>query len=131
MCYILYGVVDKDINHDDYEIASKSSPYNFKIGTRHDVKEDISNNSYEYRITDWVCDCEFPVGLKNADSIHLVELAALINKLKEARDSKYIYISKTWAGKRNKSEKNVHIDEIDTVSFLANMELNCLYRIDF
>ena len=131
MCYILYGATDKSIDPNDYESALRKSPYKFRIGTKHDVKMCIVNDSYEYRVTDWVCDCEFPVGEKDVGAKPLVELATLINDLKDARNSKCIYISKTWAGKRNKTEKNIHINDIDIISFLANMDLDCLYRVDF
>ncbi len=131
MCYILYGATDKSIDQADYELASEKSPYKFRIGTKHDVKMCIVNDSYEYRVTDWVCDCEFPLGEKDESAKELLDLAMLINELKNARNSKCIYISKTWAGRRNKTEKSVHISDIDIVSFLANMDLDCLYRIDF
>lgn len=130
MCYILYGATDKAIDHDDYEVALQKSPYKFCIGTKHDVKMCIANDSYEYRVTDWVCDCDFPVGSKDEGAKPLVELAALINELKNARNSKCIYISKAWAGRRNKTEKSIHINDIDMIPFLANMDLDCLYRID-
>ena len=130
MCYILYGAIDKSIDRSDYEAALHKSPYKFNIGTKHDVKMCIINDSYEYRVTDWVCDCEFPVGEKDESAKPLVDLAALINKLKNSRESKYIYISKTWSGRKIKNEKNIHIDDIDIISFLAHMDKNCLYRID-
>ena len=131
MCYILYGATDKAIDQDDYKAALKKSHYEFCIGTKHDIKMCIVNDSYEYRVSDWVCDCEFPVGKKDVSAKPLIELAMLINELKNARNSKCIYISKTWAGRKNKTEKNIHINDIDIVSFLANMDLDCLYRIDF
>ena len=131
MCYILYGATDKAIDQDDYKAALKKSHYKFCIGTKHDIKMCIVNDSYEYRVSDWVCDCEFPVGKKDASAKPLIELSMLINELKNARNSKCIYISKTWAGRKNKTEKNIHINDIDIVSFLANMDLDCLYRIDF
>ena len=36
------------------------------------------------------------------------------NELKNARNSKCIYISKTWAGRKNKTEKNIHINDISS-----------------
>ena len=131
MCYILYGAIDKAIDYDDYESALKNSPYKFSIGTKHDVKMCIINDSYEYRVTDWVCDCDFPVGKNDESAEQLVELANLIYELKNAKNSKCIYMSKSWAGKRNKAEKTVRINDMDIVSFLANMDLECLYKIDF
>ena len=130
MCYYLYGATDKSISRDDYETALQKSPYKFCIGTKHDVKMCVLNVSDEFRVTDWMCDCNFPVGRKNESAEPLIELASLINDLKNAKDSKCIYISKTWAGKRNKIERTIHINDVDIVSFLATMQLNCLYRID-
>lgn len=60
MCYILYGSMNRSVNPDDYERAIKKSEYTFPIGTKHDVKMCIVNNSDEYRVTNWVCDCSFP-----------------------------------------------------------------------
>ena len=131
MCYILYGATDKSINKDDYESALKKSQYRFNIGTKHDVKMCIVNDSYEYRVTNWSCDCDFPVGKSDESAKELIDLASLITALKNARDSKCIDISKTWAGTRNKSEKILFIEDIELVPFLANLEVDCLYRIDF
>ena len=130
MCYILYGATDKSIDRNDYEVALQKSPYKFNLGTKHDVKMCIVNDSYEYRVTNWVCDCDFPVGEKDEGAKPLVELAALIDELRKSRNSKCIYLSKTWAGRKNKVEKNIHINDINIISFLANMDLDCLYRID-
>ena len=131
MCYILYGAVDKSINPDDYENAIKNSPYRFNIGTKHDVKMCAVNDSYEFTVTGRCCDCDFPVGENNVEAAELKDLALLIDKLKSSRGAKCLYISKTWAGTRNKSEKTVNIAEIDVIPFLAHMEKSCLYRIDF
>lgn len=130
MCYILYGATDKAIDPTDYEAAVRKSAYKFSIGTKHDVKMCIVNDSYEYRVTDWVCDCDFPVGKKDEGAKQLIELAELINNLKNAKNSKCIYISKTWVGGRNKTEKSINLNEVDIVPFLANMDLDCLYKID-
>ncbi len=131
MCYFLYGATDKSIDRDDYEAALKKSPYKFCIGTKHDVKMCVLNDSYKYRVTNWVCDCDFPVGEKDESAKQLFELAALIDDLKNAKNSTCIYLSKTWVGTRNKTERNININDIDLVPFLANMDLDCLYRIDF
>lgn len=130
MCYILYGATDKAIDRVDYENALKKSPYRLSIGTKHDVKMCIINDSYEFRVTDWVCDCDFPVGKGDQGAKPIADLARLICDLKNARNSKCIYIIKAWAGKRYKSEKRVHVNDIDIISFLASMETDCLYQID-
>ncbi len=65
-----------------------------------------------------------------AKQVSVVLLVAMITDIKNARDSKCIYISKTWAGKKAKIEKTVRFDDLEIISFLATMELDCLYRID-
>lgn len=131
MCYILYGSMDKSVNSDDYNKALKKSKYKLAIGTRHDVKMCIVNDTGNYRITNWVCDCDFPVGKHNKDATEIKDLASLINDLKDCENSKYMYIALAWTGKTVKAEKILNINEIDIISFLADMESDCLYRIDF
>lgn len=130
MCYILYGVVNEDVNAKDYEQISNGSKYTFKLGTKHDLKECIVDQTYEYRVTKRVCDCDFPVGLKDPTAPELKELAEALGKFKELRNIKCVYLCKTWTGKRNKKEETLHIDDMDVAVFLADMEFNCLYRID-
>ena len=62
MCYILYGAMDRSVNIRDYDRASQRHTYRFPLGTRHDVKMCILNNGDAFRVTDWICDCDFPVG---------------------------------------------------------------------
>ena len=131
MCYILYGAVDKSINSEEYSKAIDKSKYKFALGTRHDVKMCIVNDSGSHRITKWACDCDFPTGKHNKDAKEIQDLASLINDLKIAKDAKYIYISLAWAGKKVSSECCLSINDIDVAAFLADMESDCLYRIDF
>ena len=129
MCYFLYGAIDKSVDSDEYALASKGSPYKFARGTKHDLKMCIIENTPTYFVTNWACDCDFPVGMKDESREELVSLAALINRLKCVKGAGSIYISKTWIGQRNKSEKTVHINDIEIIPFLANMDLDCLYLI--
>ena len=78
MCYILYGAVNREVNAADLERITKRSRYTFRPGTKHDLKMCISGNTYEYRVTDWVCDCDFPVGAKDPQAKELKELTKLI-----------------------------------------------------
>ena len=75
-------------------------------------------------------DCDFPVGAKDPERSELKELAAVLNALRSARNAKCVYLCKTWAGTRNKTEETVSIEALDLPAFLADMKLNCLYRID-
>ncbi len=130
MCYILYGAVNEEVNAKDYEQISNGLKYTFKLGTKHDLKECIVNQTYEYRVTKRPCDCDFPVGMKDPAAPELKELTEALRKFKEIRGAKCVYLCKTWTGKRNIREVTVHIDDVDIPSFLADMEFNCLYRID-
>ncbi len=130
MCYILYGAVNKEINESDRENITKNSKYTFKSGTKHDIKEAVANENYSYRVTFGQCDCDFPVGLHKAEAKELKDLEKLLLELKSARGVKCVYLARVWAGKKCKKEQGVHIDDIDIPSFLANIENECLYRID-
>lgn len=81
-------------------------------------------------MTDWICDCDFPVGKGDENAPELKELAGLILDLKRIRGAKCLYLAKAWNGKQHRSEVTVHVDDIDLIPFLANMEENCLYRLD-
>ena len=130
MCYFLYGAVDKSIDREDYEAIAKTSIYRFNIGTKHDVKNCILNKTFEFHVTGRMCDCDFPVGNQCTDYPELKELAALMEKLRDAKDAKYLYLSKSWIGRRNKSEEHVRLSEVETMPFLATMKKECLYQID-
>ena len=130
MCCILYGAMDRSVNIRDYDRASQRHIYRFPLGTRHDVKMCILNNGDAFRVTDWICDCDFPVGKGDEHAPELKDLAGLILELKQTRDAKCLYLTKVWNGKRNGKEVTVHVDDMDLIPFLANMEENCLYRID-
>lgn len=130
MCYFLYGAINDSVNIKDYDIAMSKSKYHFKPGTKHDLKMCIAGETYGYGVTSGHCDCDFPAGKHNKDAKELIELAELIYSLKDIRNVKHIYISKTWAGEKNKKEATMHIDDIDVVSFLADMEESCLYCIE-
>ena len=131
MCYILYGAVNKEIDKDDYKQINGMSDFSFHPGTKHDVKMCILKDNCDYRITDWVCDCEFPFGMNNPDAEELKELEKLFKAFQKSKNIKYLIISKTWEGGRNKREETVNINEIDIIDFLANAKVNCLYQINF
>ena len=131
MCYILYGAMDRVADDCEYAQVSANYAYRFRLGSKHDIKMCVANQGEDFRVTDWVCDCEFPVGEKNETAEELQELASLIRSLRSVKEANCLYLCKTWTGKRNKQEHSVQIDEIDLPAFLANMERNCLYQICF
>ncbi len=130
MCYFLYGTVNNGINESDFNSKTQNTDYHFKIGKKDDLNKCIEECRTDYRITRNHCDCDSPVGAKNTDKAELKELAQLLINLKSVRGIKHIYISKNWIEETNTKEENVHIDDIDIVSFLANIEENCLYKIE-
>ncbi len=130
MCYVVYGAINQTVDAYDYEKIAATHTYRFNFGTKHDIKMCVANESDEFRVTDWVCDCDFPIGAKDENAIELQELASLIRSLRQAKDAKSIYLCKTWNGRRNKREIVVKMDEIELVAFLANMEMDCLYQIN-
>lgn len=130
MCFILYGAVNKEIDKNDYNRINSLYDFTFRPGTKHDVKMCILNDTADYRVTDWVCDCNFPFGTNQPDADELRLLAELISALHEANNIKYIIISKTWEGTRNKKEETVNYNEINIIDFLANAKENCLYQIN-
>ena len=130
MCYMLYGAMDPSVHPDDYKRASQGSDYTFPIGTKHDVKMAIQKASGEYRVTQWMCDCDFPVGKQDPTAKELRSLANLMTDLQAARNAKCLYLAKAWTGQGCKSEERVHIKDLDLPAFLANLQERCLYRID-
>ena len=131
MCYYLYGSINKEVNREDYEnVLKKGYSFHFNIGSRHDVKMSVLNCESDYMISDSVCDCETAVGRKDPNNPELKELKDLLLDLRSVRDVQCVYLSKNWTGKINKKEKTVRIDDIDILEFLANVEDNCLYKIE-
>ncbi|MBQ2445313.1 MAG: hypothetical protein II272_02615 [Oscillospiraceae bacterium] len=130
MCYILYGAADPAIHPGDHKKACQASEYAFPIGTKHDVKMAIVKDSGDYRVTQWICDCDFPTGKHDPTAKELLSLAKLIQALKEARNAKCLYLAKAWTGESCKTEERVHIKDLDLPTFLAELKERCLYRID-
>ncbi|MBR3778822.1 MAG: hypothetical protein IKL13_03740, partial [Clostridia bacterium] len=60
----------------------------------------------------------------------LEELKDLLLNLQNVRGIKYVLISKNWWKETNSKQETVHIQEMDILHFLANMEDNCLYKIE-
>ena len=130
MCYILYGAVNKEIDTADWEKINASSDFTIRAGTKHDLKMCVLNNTGDYRMTDSVCDCEFPLGMENPAAEDIRKLAELLTAFQKARNAKWIVLCKTWEGQRNKSEETVDIHTINTADFLAQAKVNCLYQIN-
>ncbi len=130
MCYFAYSAVNPEVNPEDLAKLSRESPYYFQPGTRHDIKMAVAEESGEFRLTDWCCDCDFPLCEGNAQAPEVMELAAELEKLRTVRGIKCVYLCKTWSGDRNKKEVTVHIEDVDLPEFMAGMGTETLYRID-
>ncbi len=130
MCYYLHGAVNRDIHPRDYERIATDACYTFLPGTKHDIKAALANDLNTFRVTNWHCDCDFPAGNKNPSAPELRALAETMASFRSARDIKCIYLCRAWIGTRSYKELTFHIDDVSLPDFLAEMEANCLYRID-
>ena len=130
MCYYLYGAVNKEVDLEDYYEVAKSENYQFNVGTKHNVKMAILNCNMDYRLTEGHCDCCTTLGGGNPDDEHIKELASLLEEYRYIKNINHVYLSLNWNGKINRREKTIHIDDINIFEFLANIEGNCLYKIE-
>ncbi len=130
MCYFLYGAVNSGINTDDYKKATKDTEYHFNCGDIESVNDCIGKCGIDYRITSNHCDCDTAIGQKYTNKKQLKIFEELLINLKTVRGIKHILLSKNWWKETNNKQETVHIDDIDILYFLANMEDNCLYKIE-
>ena len=133
MCYFLYGIINQEVNADAVTALCAKTEFRFSVGTKHDLKLCIAEdgNSDACRVTDWVCDCTFPMCMEDPHAQELQALVDLIAALRDVPNAQTVYLCKTWAGKRNKKERSVRLDDIDLCAFLANAQVNTLYCIQF
>lgn len=127
MCYYIYGALYGDIDNDEYQAIEDKYEYKIRSGTKHNVKVSVEKSCGDYRVTDWCCDCGSALGKKDPSDEQIKELEALFNDIKKIGGAKHIYLCKTWAGKRNKKEIKLRLDDIDIKSVLAEFDANCLY----
>lgn len=134
MCYYLYGALNGNVTEADYASIAKKYDYKISIGTKHDVKNAVKAAAEEvlddFRITDWICDCDSPVGKHDPNDPMIRQLGNLMRDLSGISGAKQIILCKTWTGKQNKKEIQVHLKEIDPAAFLADVQENCLYNIE-
>ena len=130
MCYFLYGAINDGINKDDYEKIAKNAEYHFSFGNVDSVNECVEKCDNSYRITFNHCDCDTAIGQKHTNKKQLEELRNLLLDLQTVRGIKYVLISKNWWREPNSKQETVHIQDIDILHFLANIEDNCLYKIE-
>ena len=91
MCYFLYGALWGDISESEYVDIKNKYGLKISLGTKHDVKNAvIAAAEYvkdDYRITDWICDCDSPVGKHDPGDPMIVELGNLITELAALPDA--------------------------------------------
>ncbi len=130
MCYFLYGAVNDGVNPEDYKKATRDCEFCFNLGNADAVNACVANLGDSYRITLNYCDCDTAIGGKHTNKKELQKLKELLLSFKNIRGIKYVLISKNWWKDTNTRQESVHMDDVDILHFLANMEDNCLYKIE-
>ena len=134
MCYYLYGSLYGEISDEKY--ATVQNKYSIKIprGTKHDVKIAVKAAAEfvrdDFRITNWPCDCDSPVGKHNPNDPMITDLGNLISELSLIPGAKQINICKTWTGKQNKKEIKLRLEDTNLPTFLADMQENTMYCLE-
>ena len=64
-------------------------------------------------------------------NVEIAELQSVLLKLKSERGIRCVYLSKNWVGKINRQEAVVGLAAIDVKQFLADLQENCLYTIEY
>ena len=133
MCYFLYGSLYGDVSESEYVAVKNKYGLKISLGTKHDVKNAVKAAEEfvqeDYRITDWICDCDSPVGRHDPADPMIIELSNLITELSALPGAKQINICKTWTGKQNKKEIKLKLSDIDLPTFLADFKENTLYSL--
>lgn len=134
MCYFLYGALWGDISESEYVDIKNKYGLKISLGTKHDVKNAVKAAAEfvrdDYRVTDWVCDCNSPIGGHDPEDPTVIELSNLITELSALPGAKQINICLTWTGKQNKKEIKLELRETDIPTFLADLKGNTLYCLN-
>lgn len=131
MCYYLYGSLYGEVSEVQYTTVQDKYSVQIPRGTKHDIKTAVKAAAEyvkdDFRITNWSCDCDSPVGKHNSNDPMIMELSGLIAELSCIPGAKQIYICKTWTGKQKKKEISLKLEDINLPTFLADMQENTLY----
>ena len=134
MCYFLYGSLYGDVSESEYVDVKNKYGLKISLGTKHDVKNAVKAAAEfvreDYRITDWNCDCDSPVGKHDPTDPMIIELSNLITELSALPGAKQINICKTWTGKQNKKEVQLKLSDTDLPTFLADLKDSILYSLE-
>lgn len=133
MCYFLYGSLYGDVSESEYVDVKNKYGLKISLGTKHDIKSAVKTAAEfvqdNFRVTDWICDCDSPVGKHDSTDPMIIELSNLITELSALPGAKQINICKTWTGKQNKKEIKLKLSDIDLPTFLADFIENTLYSL--
>ncbi len=131
MCFYLYGSLYGNVTKPEYESVQAKYEYKIALGTKHDIKTAVKASSEfvqdDFRITDWMCDCDSPVGRHDPNDPMIIELSNMISDFSTLPGFIQINICKTWTGRQNKREIKLKLNEIDLREFLADLQENTLY----
>lgn len=127
MCYYIYGALFGNIDLNDYKALENNYEIKLRVGTKHDVKMAVQQVDCGYRVTEGCCDCESDLGRGNMEAEEVKQFEKMLNDMKTIKGAECIYLCKTWAGKSNKKEKCLKLNDINIRDALANFEENCLY----
>ena len=134
MCYFLYGSLSGDVSESEYIDVKNKYGLKISLGTKHDIKSAVKTAAEfvqdDFRITDWICDCDSPVGKHDPTAPMIIELSNLISELSALPGAKQINICKTWTGKQNKKEITLKLSDTDLPTFLADFKENTLYCLE-
>lgn len=135
MCFYLYGSLYGDVTKPEYESVQAKYEYKIALGTKHDIKTAVKASCEfvqdDFRITDWMCDCDSPVGRHDPNDPMIIELSNMISDFSKLPGFIQINICKTWTGRQNKREIKLKLNEIDLREFLADLQENTLYCLSF
>ena len=96
MCYFLYGSLYGDVSESEYVDVNNKYGLKISLGTKHDVKSAVKAAAEfvqeNFRITDWICDCDCPVGRHDPADPMIIELSNLIKDLAALSGAKQINI---------------------------------------
>ena len=134
MCFFLYGSLYGNVSESEYVDVKNKYGVKISLGTKHDIKNAVKAAAEfvqdDYRITDWACDCDSPVGQHDPTDPTIIELSNLITDLSVLPGAKQINICKTWTGQQNKKEIKMKLSDTDLPMFLADLKENILYSLD-
>ena len=130
MCYFLYGCINEKANSEDVA-KIQNGIFRFEKGSRAELEAGINTCGNRFRLTGRTCDCGTGIGKNDADLPDIKELAAYIGQLKAVKNIQYICIAKNWWQEPVEKTESVHIDDIESIPFLAGLGERCLYTVRF